>query len=105
MVRASSSVFRGGYYSHGKQFLENLPIPDIDFKNDFLRLSHNSIVSLVKKLIHINEKIKSSKIPKDRNLYERQKQPIVDRLNSLIESLYRLSPVDIEVAENVQILT
>lgn len=105
MVRASSSVFRGGYYSHGKQFLENLPIPDIAFDNESLRRSHNAIVSIVKKLVYINEKIKSSKIPRQRNLYERQKQPLADKLNSLIESLYGLSPADIEVAKSVQIPT
>ena len=26
-VRTNTSVFRGGYYSHGKQFIETLPIP------------------------------------------------------------------------------
>lgn len=26
-VRTNTSTFRGGYYSHGKQFIENLPIP------------------------------------------------------------------------------
>lgn len=27
MIKTNTSVFRGGYYSHGKQFIENLPIP------------------------------------------------------------------------------
>ena len=27
MVRTHTSLFRGGYYSHGKQFIEHLPIP------------------------------------------------------------------------------
>jgi hypothetical protein len=27
VVRTNTSLFRGGYYSHGKQFIENLPIP------------------------------------------------------------------------------
>ena len=26
-IRTNTSTFRGGYYSHGKQFIENLPIP------------------------------------------------------------------------------
>lgn len=103
MVRASSSVFRGGYYSHGKQFLENLPIPDINFDNESLQRSHNLIVSIVRKLIYINEKIKFSKIPRQQNLYERQKQPLAGKLYSLIESLYGLSPADIEAAKSVQI--
>ena len=33
MVKAGASVFRGAYYSHGKQFLERLPIRKIDFNS------------------------------------------------------------------------
>jgi hypothetical protein len=28
MVRTHTSPFRGGYYSHGRQFIRNLPVPD-----------------------------------------------------------------------------
>lgn len=31
MIKAGASEFRGAYYSHGKQFIENLPIRSIDF--------------------------------------------------------------------------
>lgn len=32
IVKAGASEFRGDYYSHGKQFIENLPIKKIDFE-------------------------------------------------------------------------
>ena len=105
MVRASSSVFRGGYYSHGKQFLESLPIPDIDFRNASMKYNHNQIVLLAEKLIAINEKIKSSTIPKQRNVHEGQRRHFTVRINKLVEALYGLSPADIEAAESVQIST
>lgn len=105
MVRASSSAFRGGYYSHGKQFLESLPIPDIDFTNASMKNNHDQIVSLSKKLIAVNERIKSSTIPKQRNVYERQRLILSDQINKLVEALYGLSPTDLKAAESVQIPT
>lgn len=33
MVKSGASEFRGSYYSHGKQFIEKLPIKKIDFTN------------------------------------------------------------------------
>jgi hypothetical protein len=105
MVRASSSAFRGGYYSHGKQFLESLPIPDIDFTNASMKNNHDQIVSLSKKLIAVNERIKSSTIPKQHNVYERQRLILSDQINKLVEALYGLSPTDLKAAESVQIPT
>jgi len=29
VVRSHTSVFGGGYYSHGKQFIEDIPIPTL----------------------------------------------------------------------------
>ncbi len=51
MVKAGASEFRGAYYSHGKQFLENIPIQVIDHDNtDEVRL-YKAIVKSVKDLI------------------------------------------------------
>ncbi len=33
MVKAGASEFRGAYYSHGKQFIENIPVREIDQNN------------------------------------------------------------------------
>ncbi len=51
MVRSGASEFRGAYYSHGKQFIENLPIRKIDFTNVADTILHNEIVKTVKSLI------------------------------------------------------
>jgi hypothetical protein len=51
MVKSGASEFRGAFYSHGKQFIENLPIRKIDFTNEAEAKLHNEIVKTVKKLI------------------------------------------------------
>ena len=51
MVKAGASEFRGDYYSHGKQFIENLPIKIIDPKDIDDVKYYNLIVESVEKLI------------------------------------------------------
>src|SRR5690606_24949905 len=48
MVKSGASEFRGTYYSHGKQFIENLPIRKIDFDNPDEKRQHDDIVKTVK---------------------------------------------------------
>ncbi|PJA76757.1 MAG: hypothetical protein CO150_02550 [Nitrospirae bacterium CG_4_9_14_3_um_filter_53_35] len=105
MVRASSSVFRGGYYSHGKQFLKDIPVPAIDFQDAKQKQKHDQIVALVKKLMDINQKVKATLTPKQRSIYERRRKPLIERIDLLLESLYGLSQAEIEAAESVQVLS
>lgn len=54
LVKNSASTFRGGYYSHGKQFIAKLPIRRIDFTNESLKTIHDRIVDLVHQIERLN---------------------------------------------------
>tara|TARA_R110000782_G_scaffold80846_1_gene159782 strand:+ start:10836 stop:13904 length:3069 start_codon:yes stop_codon:yes gene_type:complete len=51
MVKAGASEFRGAYYSHGKQFIENIPIKLIDEQNIEEVNAYKNIIKSVKGLI------------------------------------------------------
>lgn len=51
MVKAGASEFRGAYYSHGKQFIENIPIKIIDEQNIEEVNAYKNIIKSVKALI------------------------------------------------------
>lgn len=51
MVKAGASEFRGAYYSHGKQFIENLPIKIVDEQNIEEINAYKNIIKSVKGLI------------------------------------------------------
>lgn len=51
MVKAGASEFRGAYYSHGKQFIENIPIREINQNNPIEVRLYKSIIKSVKNLI------------------------------------------------------
>ena len=82
MVRAIGSSFRGGYRSHGKQFVKDLPIRQIDFTNAAEKAAHDSIVDRVKTLIQATERATVATVPLQRQQAERQ----VHRLRQMVES-------------------
>ncbi len=52
-----SVPFRGGFYSANRQFLEPLPIRNIDFDNPTDRKMHDDLVSLVHKMLELNKRL------------------------------------------------
>ena len=93
MVKAGASEFRGAYYSHGKQFIENIPIKIIDEQNIEEVNAYKNIIKSVKGLIvaknQYNETYGARRVILQRKL---------DLLNNtLIESvnkLYNISSVE-----------
>ena len=57
MVRASASDFLGEYYSHGKQFLDCLPIPELDSATDADRTLHDEIDHIAQTLVGYEERV------------------------------------------------
>lgn len=84
-VKSKSSVFRGGYYSFGKQFIKNFPI--------FSRSNKNS--KLVKELSNKWQEIiklnyDNAKTPSQINLVSERKQFLKKEAENLINELYNL---------------
>lgn len=92
MIKAGASEFRGSYYSHGKQFIQNLPIRIIIQDNaDEIKL-YNAIVESVKELIATKQKYNESYGAK-RTILQRK----LDMLNNtLIDSVNKLYGVTVE---------
>lgn len=95
-IRARSSKFRGGYGSHGKQFIVNVPIPKIDFDDKTSCKLYNDINTVSKELISAIENHKSARTPAKRSLYKRQSTTKRNRHLKLIEKLFGLSPEDLK---------
>ncbi len=56
VVKSKASKFRGDYYSHGKQFVAQLPIYRINFDDSNEVKIHDAIVDTVKKLMELKNK-------------------------------------------------
>lgn len=104
MVKAGASEFRGAYYSHGKQFIENIPIRIIDQDNPDEMKLYRTIIKSVKELIRTkgqyNETYGAKKIVLLRK---------IDILNNtLVESintLYRITTEEFNAVLNDEMFT
>ena len=97
-VRTNTSPFRGGYYSHGKQFIAPIPIPIPD------ELDRVAIEDLVVRLIEaLRAAGEPARIPHERQLQEREAVNLRSQIEAAVSVLYDLSPADVEVARAVPV--
>lgn len=104
MVKSGASEFRGAYYSHGKQFIENLPIRLIDFKNKSEVTLYKEIIKAVNGLIETKQASKSVHVISERRVLQRKMNVLWNLLISKVNLLYGLSDEDIREIETDELL-
>ncbi len=97
MVRARGSVFRGGYTSHGKQFIKDLPIRTVDFSNPAEVADYNEIVRLVQQLITAKQRETQSTTPRQKNVFTKQASLLRKKIETIVAKLYQLTEDDVNV--------
>jgi hypothetical protein len=97
MVRSHTSPFRGGYYSHGKQFIENLPVP---LPSDEQRIA---IETLVQQLIDALTAVTASRAPHQKLMRERQAATLRIQIEGAVGDLFGLSMTDMDIVRSVPI--
>ena len=97
LVRTNTSVFRGGYYSHGKQFIEGLPVPlpDQDTKGD--------VEALVDRLIESQAAIGAARTPRERRRVQRLRDDLRRQVENQISLLFGLTETELAVVRSVPI--
>ena len=88
LVKKTASTFRGGYYSHGKQFIAELPIRRIDFSDKSQKILHDSIVEKVHRLENVILHIDNSGNSSQKKVLERAATNIEKELSALVDTLY-----------------
>jgi hypothetical protein len=99
LIRTNTSPFRGGYYSHGKQFIESLPVPRPT------GAQRTAIENLVDGLILGHDQIARARTPHERLVLERTLTGMRVQVDSLVSGLFGLSPADLAVVAAVPIPT
>lgn len=104
MVKARASEFRGEYYSHGKQFIKDLPIRRINFDVAAERARHDEIVATVKGLISAKAKALAVSVPADKAVHTRKAALLETRLRAQVEALYGLGDAEVSLVAEDEIL-
>ncbi len=90
LVKNKASVFRGDYYSHGKQYVGNIPIYRIDFTVPGEVKKHDDIVAKVEEIMRLKEQMNASHNTVRRQIFERSANAVNRELDLLIDSLYQI---------------
>ena len=96
-VRTNTSSFQGGYYSHGKQFIENLPVP-------LLAEPERAVIeALVENMIEALRGVAAARTPRERNLRERQAAALRAQIEARVTDAFGLSEADMEIVRAVPV--
>jgi hypothetical protein len=98
-IRTNTSPFRGGYYSHGKQFIEDLPIP---IPSDPDRIA---IEALVVQLIDVLAAVAAARTPQQKTISERQAADLRTQIETRVTNLLGLSTADMDLVRAVPVPT
>jgi hypothetical protein len=96
-VRNNTSVFGGGYYSHGKQFIEKLPI---SVPVDEVRLA---IEASVRQMIDALDALAAARTLPEQALYERQAANLRAQIEARITAVFNLSAADMDIVRAVPV--
>jgi type I restriction-modification system DNA methylase subunit len=100
MVKAGASEFQGAYYSHGKQFIENIPVRQIDFSNKGEKKKHDEIVKTVQQLIATKVAYRNIYIGSKKNVLQRKLNYLYDSLIDHVNTLYSIDKNDVDTVQN-----
>lgn len=96
-----TSKFQGGYYSHGKQFVDILPFRTIDFADSHERNLHNRISDYVVTLSEIIEQRQQLRIPHKKMVLERRINKLQSDINEMVNSLYGIDEEMLNIIEEI----
>jgi Eco57I restriction-modification methylase len=99
MVRTRTSVFRGGYYSHGKQFIEVLPVPGASEEQ------RREVEDLVGRAIRAAVALQAARTPPERTTRQRELAALRDRVEDSLTRILGLSDDDLAAVLSVAVPT
>ena len=95
-----SSPFRGGYWSYGKRFIEQLPIRAINFNDPVEKSAHEKIVSMVESMLALHKSLALAQSPVEKERLEKQIKSTDEWIDKLVYELYGLSAEEIGIVES-----
>jgi len=90
---------RGGFYEPSYIYLKSFPIKTINFAEPQEKAHHDQIVSLVEKLLELQQQLPVAKTAHQKTLLENQINAIDKAVDSLVYELYALTQAEIALVE------
>lgn len=104
LVKSRTSEFSGGYYSHGKQFIKDLPIRRINFTLPADQALHDALVQTVQGLITDTALLKVTPMPANKQVIRRKLSRLHEQMLAQVDQLYGLSATDRAIVTGDELL-
>lgn len=104
MVKARPSEFSGGYYSHGKQYIKDLPIRRINFAVPAERALHDELVDTVQALIAATAQLKTTPNPANKQVVRQKIRRLHEQMFTQVDQLYGLAATDKDIVTGDELL-
>jgi hypothetical protein len=101
-LHSISTPFRGGYWSYGKRFIEQLPIRTIDFSDPADKTRHDRIVRLVESMLVLHKQLALAQTDHEKTALQRQIDATDRQIDQLVYELYGLTDEEIRIVEESQ---
>jgi len=98
-LKAISTPFRGGYIALNRQYIEQLPIPAISFRDSTDKARHTQIEELVGRMLSLHKQLAEAKTPDEETRLQRQIEATDYQIDQLVYELYNLSEEEIRIVE------
>ena len=102
-LRSISNVFRAGWITCTKQYVETLPIRTIDVDNSDDKAAHDRMVSLVDSMLAMHKQLASAKGEAQRGALQRQIEATDAAIDRLVYDLYGLTEEEIAIVEGTSL--
>jgi hypothetical protein len=90
-LKKVSSPFRGGYWSYGKRFIEQVPIRVIDFANAADKAMHDDMVRLIDQMLMLHRQLAATGTAREKSTLQLQIAALDRGIDCLVFRLYGLS--------------
>jgi hypothetical protein len=98
-LRSISNIFRGGWITCTKQYVETLPIRQINFSDSADVARHARMVELVEGMLALHKQAVTARLPQDKEMIQRQIQATDAHIDRLVYELYGLTEEEIKIVE------
>jgi hypothetical protein len=99
-LRSISNIFRGGWVTCTKQYVETLPIRTIDLSRKPEKAAHDRVVKLVESMLGLHKQFTAAKSAAQKGILKRQIDATDAEIDRLVYDLYGLTAEEIALIEN-----
>ena len=99
VIHSISSTKHGGYFEYKPMYVSQIPIRTIDFSDPADVARHDSLVSLVDRMLTLHKQLQEVRTPHEQTSLKRQIEATDHQIDALVYDLYGLTEEEIKIVE------